>query len=523
MSKASNTSFWRGSGSWRGSSFPPSRGFPQRGTWRKSEESKPPTTKTTTPPPRGELVTELKAEELSLSEHNHDPKIRDCSYVASYSWADGESPSPTVIIPGKPPLWAPPAVNRRLEPDKGDFYRDPNAARYPSYPMEPAIQAVLKQHPQFPTQDIDIVTCTSALGNLSRFARGVEKEFRIILARVGTTVFLVRRENSPTELISDIQGYGHSFPDEYTKWEKDVETSVSHQRIVQYRLGGLHLLVRFGVDGYLRQESASPDHQPPEATSSIETLGARSNGHAIATATGKGGLQIKAGGRPIPQESIFDLKTRSQFDHLTRTIKKEINLTEILPRLWMAQVPNLIVGYHDRGRFQDIRVQDMRPEIESWEVENAHHNRRLASLLQELVEMARNCRTNLEICRSESGPLEIRRLADNGVEVLPPHLQDWWLRGPEHDQEATPQEDSSNLDKLLGNHVRLGTGSSPNVADEEHNVADYEQHWQADEEHNVPDYKEHWQADSEVYSDDESEKDYTACSESCEYCGHCLY
>ena len=71
-----------------------------------------------------------------------------------------------------------------IEPDKGNFFRDPSAARYPTYPMEPAVQAVLRQTPQFPTEKRDIFTCTSALVDLSRFVRGVEREFRFIMEMV---------------------------------------------------------------------------------------------------------------------------------------------------------------------------------------------------------------------------------------------------------------------------------------------------------------------------------------------------
>lgn len=344
--------------------------------------------------------------------------------------------------------------------------------------MEPAVQAVLKQCPQFPTRDVDIVTCTSALGNLARFVRGVEKEFRIILVKVGNTLFLIRRENSPQELIPNVRGYGHTFPEEYTSWEKDVKRSSSHQRIIQYRFGGLHLLVRFEVDGYFRDKDGRLD-PPLEPSSLVDAFGSTSVGHAIVT--GQRRLQIKEGGQPISQESIFDIKTRSAFDFKTRTIKKEIDMTDIIPRLWISQIPTLIVGFHDRGLFEDIRVQDMREEIKEWEADNAESLQQLASLLHELVELAGTSRTKLEICRSESGPLEIRRLADEDLEALPSELRARWVGEPKGDEEASPQRDTDpDAESDLG--------------------------------------------DQGLDSDDESVKDYTACSlEECGYCGHCTY
>lgn len=356
--------------------------------------------------------------------------------------------------------------------------------------MEPAVRALLKQDSQFPTKDIDVVTCTSALGNLVRFVHGVDKEFRIILARVGHTVFFIRRENSPTELIPNVKGYGHTFPEEYTTWEKDVKSSKSHQRMIQYRFGGLCLLVRFGVDGYFRKEDDKPD-PPAKMNSLLRDLGSASVGKE--TATGRGRLRMQKGGQPTCQQSIFDIKTRSAFDFKTRTIKKEIDMSDITPRLWISQIPTLVVGFHQRGLFEDIRIQDVRKEIEEWETANRDTLRQLASLLHTLIEFSRTSRTQLEICRSASGSLEIRRLLDESFEALPDDLRARWVEGPDFNQEAGLQDgDSTHSEKTSDEVLSWHAG---------HDIRGQERE-----------------------SDDESDKDYTACSaDVCGYCGHCKY
>ena len=283
---------------------------------------------------------------------------------------------------------------------------------------------------------------------------------------------------------------GHTFLEEYTSWEKHVKRSESHQRIIQYGFGGLLLLVRFETDGYFRGEVKSSDLQLKES-SLVEALGRASVGD-VRTRVHKC-LHIEDGGQPIAQESIFDIKTRSAFDFKTRKIKKEIDLTDILPRLWISQIPTLIVGFHDRGLFEDVRIKDMRTEIKEWEAENAENLCTLASLLHELIECARTSRTNLEICRRGSGTLEIRRLADDGLEALPSELKARWIGKPE-DSERTSREDGdpSNSDDGSGAHVVLGVAAD---------IRDYG-----------------------TDSGDESVKDYTACSlENCGYCGHCHY
>ncbi|XMA20290.1 hypothetical protein WAI453_013081 [Rhynchosporium graminicola] len=123
---------------------------------------------------------------------------------------------------GKPPKWTPTARPTKLAEDNpnGTYYRDPNAAYFPSYPIEPVVQSIFEECPDFDAQGVDIFSCGSTLGNLLRFARNVETEkpFRFLVEVVGQTVFLLRRENSPKEAITDIRGYGHSFPEANTTW-----------------------------------------------------------------------------------------------------------------------------------------------------------------------------------------------------------------------------------------------------------------------------------------------------------------
>lgn len=74
--------------------------------------------------------------------------------------------------------------------------------------MEPAAKAVIAQNPHLDTGNIDVFACTSTLGNLLRFLKNDDKTFRFTVEGVGRTVFFVRRENAPDELIAGPRGYG---------------------------------------------------------------------------------------------------------------------------------------------------------------------------------------------------------------------------------------------------------------------------------------------------------------------------
>ncbi|PYH63991.1 geranylgeranyl pyrophosphate synthetase [Aspergillus vadensis CBS 113365] len=390
-------------------------------------------------PPYGPLLVEISNTKLERSEEC--PQITDCEDVSSYTWLGQAAPS--ILIPvmevnlqGGPPIWTPGTEDRQLEPDRGEYFRDPNAARYPSYPWQAAFEAISRESPDYDLANTDIVACSSTLGNLTRFARGVDKDYRFIMELVGDSVFFVRRENSPTDLIPDVRGYGHTFLDQYKTWGPGLAGSESHQRIIKYTFRGLHLLVRFESDGYIPkdpQESLSSNQETGRSSSSgdgdtnIDSLVARLEGdHGRDPVDDSGRLKIHESGRQIGQSDIINIKTRSMVDFKTGAIKKEIDMTDLTPRLWVSQIPTLIVAYHNRGLFDDIRVQDMRDEITRWEQENDKMLRRVASLLHELMHYAKSSKTRLEVCRSGAGPIQIRRVTGDSPMALAPETKAKW-------------------------------------------------------------------------------------------------
>ncbi|KAJ6024727.1 geranylgeranyl pyrophosphate synthetase [Penicillium herquei] len=390
-------------------------------------------------PPQGPLLVEIERHELERSQEC--PQITSCEYLSSYTWLDRASPS--ILVPGEPPLWNPVVEDRQLKPDRGDYFRDPNAARYPSYLWEASFEAISRQNPEYNLNNTGIVTCSSTLGNLMRFARGVEKDFRFIMETVGNTVLFSRRENSPTDLIPDVRGYGHTFLDEYTTWGLGLAGSESHQRIIQYDFGGLHLILRFESDGYIQRErqDGMPFHNQDETSTTssrdaeacIDSLIVRLQGdHDPDPADHSGKLKSDEAGRPIAQSDVIDIKTRSMIDFKTRAVKKEIDMTDLTPRLWVSQIPTLVVAYHERGLFKDIRVQDMRDEIMRWERDNEEVLRRLAWLLNELLHYAKSSMTRLEVCRSGAGPIQIRRLAGEAPLALSPEMKARWTGKDSH-------------------------------------------------------------------------------------------
>ncbi|KAJ4325365.1 hypothetical protein N0V94_000707 [Neodidymelliopsis sp. IMI 364377] len=437
--------------------------------------------------PLGELLVLLRNSNLETLRNDplYLPGISNCQYVASYNWLGDKTA--TILVPGQPPQWTPPKVSQKLPEDNGDYYRDPNAARYPEYPIAPAVQAIIDMTDDT-LADTEVFACGSTLGNLLRFARGIDKAFRFNVEVVGDTVFLIRKENDPKELIEGVRGFGHSFPEAYTTWQKEVKGSETHQRMVQYDLGGIHCLVRFECDGYFDDTpKAATTKKPDSPTSSpLEHLLGALQGTTISPShpTTATPLTIKHTGTRIPQTSIFDLKTRSGKHH------KLINMDDIDPQLWIKQIPNFIVAYHDgAGLFQDIQIQDVRSRIALWEKDNKQAIDKLVVLLRKIIEAAKVDDTGLlEVYCPGAERLEIRRQFGEGAHALPVTLSEEWTMRSEGGGRLPLDDEDTGFGAWPGDEDGYGGG------------------WGSDDD-----------------SDGEG-KDFTACSAvDCGYCGRCTY
>lgn len=287
------------------------------------------------------------------------------------------------------------------------------------------VQAILASKPEFLLQDTDIVACGSTLGNLLRFVRSEDKPFQILVEVIGRTVFLMRRENAHDEIIPNVYGYGHTFPEAYTTWSADVKGSESHQRVMKYDFAGMSCLVRFEADGYLpsvAQNSSSRSSQGDQAEAAEDLLSSLEN-VAISNLPESGlktleTLKISAGGECISQSAIFDLKTRSIRK------KDEDTLGQELPRLWIAQVPNFVLAHHKAGVFSDIQVVDVRERVKHWEEDQKPTLARFADLLKKIVTFARSSESGrFEITREDGATvLELRAQCAGAGRALPPYV-----------------------------------------------------------------------------------------------------
>jgi hypothetical protein len=110
----------------------------------------------------------------------------------------------------------------------------------------------------------------------------------------------------------------NTFLERFTMWDAEVRRSCSHQRIVQYDFGSLQFLLRTEADAYVRDAatpsiSGSSSNKGPQFQTPLPDVFNMipiDNIHP----SFDGELPINLQGRKISQESIFDIKTRSDFN-----------------------------------------------------------------------------------------------------------------------------------------------------------------------------------------------------------------
>lgn len=265
------------------------------------------------------------------------------------------------------------------------------------------------------------MACGNTVGSLLAFVSGIEKTFRMGVEKVGNTVFLLRRENSPRELIKGVYGYGHTFPESYTQWDPAVKGSASHQRLVQYTLCDLRCIIRSESDGYLPEKVQTSSKSANFSGVDSEGFPGLAELAVSTTQTVDGALpiRIRPSGSSIPQSAIFDLKTRAK--------NNIIRMNEMLSRLWLNQTPNFIVAYHTKGVFDDIRILDIKSDVQDWE-------RRNGILILQLLNVLRKIRDIVN--KQEKKKVELRRMAQGDLAfwsepearaALPTELRKKWM------------------------------------------------------------------------------------------------
>ncbi|KAF8580649.1 hypothetical protein K439DRAFT_1415180 [Ramaria rubella] len=285
--------------------------------------------------------------------------IEDFKAVASYSWTDDSSP--TIIVPGSPPIWRERTMPFSVNRDTDTVFIDQNASRVSSSPLLPLIAAVSHHAPDFLLSSVDFVTDRNGLRKLWRWAAGDPKAdtFRIDVDLVGTKTILMQRWEAETTQPGG-PGYERNFEKASTIPGTGCEMATGHHRIVTYDLGGLKILLRFKADACVQTPvrntpklMSKPDPLD-ELTSGLQRLTVAKFPETITSiTTGGAPLSILTRGTLVPQSALLELKTRS-----FRSVN-QFDWDDTYTQLFLSRTPNIFLCVHQTGTFQEVRKRTL--------------------------------------------------------------------------------------------------------------------------------------------------------------------
>ena len=238
--------------------------------------------------------------------------------------------------------------------------------------------------PCFDPNSVDLFTDRNNLLKLISATAGQKMDdFRIEVEIVGNTLLFTRTEERPDGIITGNRGFGHEFEKQFTEHVHfPGSESTGHYRVIQYSLGGITLVVRFEVDGYM---DADYNRQRDRSSDDIFDFSVERLSDSLASTHINQGqnLKILHGGYEVRHESIIELKSRMKH--------RPLQTNDFIYQLWFGQVPWLIVGYHVRGKFTHLKQSSYKDEglFETFEAE------RKGELIQ-LIGVIRNIKKGLE-------------------------------------------------------------------------------------------------------------------------------
>lgn len=305
----------------------------------------------------------------------------------SYNWI--EATEPTIAVPGSPAPWSAPQGSHQIKKDSGFVYIAQNAVRHPNSPLEPLFRALYIEQPSFDIDSIDVVTDRNNVRQLLSFVNPTQRKNGLDSFTMNAqTAIFCRAETATYAIIgpSDFRGFGREFEKSYTI--NQVMNSTGHFRIISYRLGGLSFLVSHETDSYVsdskpgaKDDTSTGDnlagilHSFPLTSETTETT-------STVQASVESELTIKREGQVVSRESTLEIKTR--------VFHKPLELSEVVPQLWISQTPKLVRAYHQRGRFQRPEVEDVTTAMKDWEKGNQDDIKKLIALVNRILRVTRN-------------------------------------------------------------------------------------------------------------------------------------
>ncbi|KAJ6016511.1 hypothetical protein N7540_011102 [Penicillium herquei] len=387
---------------------------------------------------------------IVMNDEKIDPRITKVEHLSSYNWI--ESSSPTIAVPGCPPLWSPPQTPLKVAKDSGLIYIAQNAFRHPECPLEPLIRSLYIEQPSYDIQQVDLITDRNNIRKLLSFINNdlgdAAKAFTIEVEVIGSTAIFCRAETETHRFIGryEFRGHGHEFEKAFT--ESQVPGSTGHHRIISYDLGGLKMMVRYETDAYIEEVSNSRTRSPGIENKNLSSL---MDNLSLSESQHKDQYNLTVNSKLTVLEKGHKVPIRSTLEIKTRVSHRPLNIQEVLPQLWVSQTPKLIRGYHTGGIFGTPEVEDVTCHIAEWEQNHVNDIRRLISLLKEIMKVVTE-NGGMAVIKHDGQSDSLTVWKRDGSSMLPEDLRSKFEVGNETELTEGTHSHASKTRLKIGDH-----------------------------------------------------------------------
>lgn len=184
-------------------------------------------------------------------------------------------------------------------------------------------------------------------------------------------------------------------------------------------------LVRHETDGYV--DKTSPQHLTDDLSDALKGLSISKLGNVD---NRPGAIIVETDGRAVDLSSTLEIKTR--------VAHRQLGMTEVSSQLWISQTPNLVIGYHRNGVFDNVRLRDMTEELHRWESINQGDLCKLAALLTKVIEVAKLSGDRTALVQYD-GLSNLRIFSGKGKRALPDGLYTKWEQKGDEDIGSSTQ------------------------------------------------------------------------------------
>ncbi|KAK4152388.1 hypothetical protein C8A00DRAFT_34915 [Chaetomidium leptoderma] len=124
-------------------------------------------------------------------------------------------------------------------------------------------------------------------------------------------------------------------------------------------------------------------------------------------------------------------------------------MAEVSSRLWISQTPNLVVGYHQNGVFDNVQLRDMTEDLRQWEITNQGDLCKLAGLLTKIIGVVKLSGDRRALVQYDGLSSRLKISATSkGKRALPEDLYAKWELKGEGDDEHSAQAGLGDITKL---------------------------------------------------------------------------